>query len=1274
MLRTPITAVATLTLAAGLLVVSPPATQAYADPPADLVLRSPELTVTAGADFPRVTGYTDNATGRTLGGQPQALSTVTIDGTPRTATLAAPPSATGDTASYTLRFDALPGVELDASLSVQHRVTTFRIDAVRDTETARVHTIDIPDHGLVSVASTDAGATAAFTQLDPDSTRTADRFTPVTADTPADAAPAGAAYAFVNTNGLAAGIETNSTYDKPSGATSDDGARFWHQARKAADGTVRVGVWSGQWTYRGDTAPYTEPLPWAKVVVTPDANGDGTVDWQDGAVAFRSIMTEPKGAERTKDRVISHIPFNFASQATHPFLRTLDDVKRISLATDNLGQLAILKGYGSEGHDSAHPDYGGNYNTRAGGLADLNALASKGKAFNADFGVHVNATESYPEANAFSEDLVDKTSKGWNWLNQSYYIKQRPDLASGNIINRFKQLRDETDKNLQFLYIDVYYQSGWLADSLTRQLAAQGWQVGTEWADRHERASLWSHWANDLDYGGATNKGLNSQIIRFVRNHEKDVWNNDPILGQSALVDFEGWTGETDWNEFYDNVWQRDLPAKFLQHQQITDWNASDIQLTGGVRGTVANGKRALYVGDAKVLDGDRYLLPWDGKKLYHYNPAGGATTWKVPAPFTSSPRFNVYKLTDTGRVSMGKVQVRDGTVTIDAAAGQPYVLYPTSAPSPAPVNPNWGDGTHVKDPGFNAGNLDAWHPSGNVSLGRLDNGAQVLEFGAGQSSVTQQLSGLTPGKTYSASAWIEVEPGKTRPLTVQAAGKTVTVERSTAKNLVAADEKHGAYYQRARVVFDARYAYETFKLSVAGGNARVRVDDVRVVETQRPAGNLVEDFEHTDQGWGPFIKGDSGGTTDPRTSLLRKHAPYTQSGWNGKLVDDVLGGDWSLKSHEENEGLVYRTAPWTVPFTPGHKYKVELAYENGRAGYYAWVRGTDRIVDGSPVSLDVKRIPVGEQRTPGTLTDTFVAGCGGDNWVGLRKVVDGGDQADFIADDFRVTDLGPTTEAADCTTTALTGGALNGMVSGEANNVTTTFTNNGDTAVTDVTLDVSGPSGWTASATTPATHATVAAGQTVSTTWAVTPPAGTPEGSYSLTATSAYLTVAGQQQSDTVVATAKVLPPGITPQSRMRVAAVSSDEPGTDGEAAKAIDGEPSTIWHTAWSEVEPDAPYPHWIELDLGASYNVDGFSYLPRQVGTNGRMKDYELYVSADGQNWGAPVSKGAFTIGTAETRLTFPATQGRYLKLVGLSSQNGAVFGGAAELNAFGTRAG
>ncbi|MEV6400244.1 endo-alpha-N-acetylgalactosaminidase family protein [Streptomyces sp. NPDC051907] len=982
---------------------------------APVVIASGQLSVAVAEDFPRVVSYTDRASGAVLLGSTAAVSEVVLNGAAYAVRLKGAPVVTASSAAYTLAFAELPGVEIDATLSVSGRTAAFKVTAVRDTEAFRVGTIDIPGHDLVSVGSADAGAATAFTRLDPDSRKTADVFASVTPSTPADAAPVGASYAIVNTGRLAAAVESNSSYDKPSGATGGDDARFWHQARKAPDGSTRVGVWSGQWTYRGSGAPAPESgrnLPWAKVVVTPDANGDDKVDWQDGAVAFRSIGVKTPGGDQTPDRVVTHIPFNFASQATHPFLRTLDDVKRVSLATDGLGQLAVLKGYGSEGHDSAHPDYGGNYNKRAGGLADLNTLLKAGRKWGATFGVHVNATESYPEAKNFSESLVDKTKPGWNWLNQSYYIDQRRDVNSGDLARRFQQLRDETDRNLSFLYIDVYYGHGWIADKTLQAVQAQGWNVGTEWSDKFERASLWSHWANDLDYGGASNKGLNSQIIRFIRNNEKDVWNNHPVLGQSALEDFEGWTGETDWNAFYANVWQRNLPAKYLQQERITRWEGNDLAFTGGVRGTVEDGRRALYEDGRKVLDGERYLLPWDGgRKLYHYNKAGGTTGWAVPGA-----SYAVYRLTDNGRVRAGTVRAAGGKVTLDAEAGQPYVLYPLGR-SPRAVDPRWGEGTGIEDPGFNDARLRGWSKTGTVARDTDGQGRNsAVLSGTGAASVAQRITGLRAGQRYTASALIEVEPGRSRRTTLSAGAASVVVERSTVEDQVAASDWHGTRFQRAKTHFTAPASGSvTLKIAAGrGSSARVRVDDVRVVAGARGAlagaGSVVhEDFESVDQGWGPFLKGDAGGSTDPRTHLSQLHAPYTQSGWNGKLIDDVLGGRESLKSHEENAGLVYRTAPWTVPMREGHSYRVEYDYQSSHADAYEWVTG----YDGPHGSVETRRTPLPQQRTTARFSEVVTVGCG-EGWTGLRKrgVAPGG--ADFVLDGFTVTDLGPSSPGAE--------------------------------------------------------------------------------------------------------------------------------------------------------------------------------------------------------------------------------------------------------------------
>ncbi|WP_326693928.1 endo-alpha-N-acetylgalactosaminidase family protein [Streptomyces sp. NBC_01267] len=1219
---------------------------------ADAVIGSAQLSVTVAKDFPRVVSYTDRGTGAQLLGSTQPVTSVTLNGKAYPVQVKGAPAVKAASAAYTLTFDALPGVEIDATLSVSGRATTFKVTAVRDTAAFRVGTIDIPGHDLVSVGSDEPGAATAFTRLDTDSTRTADVFGKVTDSTAADAAPVGASYAIVNTGQLAAAVESNSSYDKPSGATNGDAARFWHRAQKETDGSVRVGVWSGQWTYRGDGAAKPESgndLPWAKVVVTPDANGDKKVDWQDGAVAFRSIGIEPKGGNQTPDRVITHIPFNFASQATHPFLRTLDDVKRISLATDGLGQLALLKGYQSEGHDSAHPDYGGNYNTRAGGLTDLNKLLKDGKKWGATFGAHINATEAYPVANHFDDSLVDKTAQGWNWLDQSYYIDQRHDINSGNLVDRLQQLRNETDPNLSLLYLDVYYTHGWIADKTAEAVGNQGWNMASEWGDKFERSSLWSHWANDLDYGGPTNKGLNSKIIRFIRNDEKDVWNNDPVLGQTAIQEFEGWTGETDWTKFYDNVWQRDLPAKYLQHQKITRWDGNDITFTGGVTGTVKDGKRAVYDHGRQVIDGTDYLIPWDGgKKLYHYNQTGGTTSWDV----SGAGKYTVYKLTDNGRTKVGTVKPVHGKITLTADAGQPYVLYPDHAPSQA--DPKWGQDTLVKDPGFNDARLSDWQKTGTAVRDTDSQGRNSAALsGTGTAAVSQQLKGLKPGARYSASAWIEVQPGKSRRTTLSAGGASVAVERSTAKNLVDASDWHGTYFQRAAVNFTApKNGATTFRIEAAKGSpATVRLDDVRVVAnapTVKAGTVAYEDFENVDQGWGPFLKGDAGGSTDPRTHIAQKHAPYTQAGWNGKAVDDVIGGGQSLKSHEENTGVVYRTAPWTVPMTDGHAYQVKFDYQSSDAGSYAWVDGYDRTSGSGAKSVETRSTPIGEQRTTGHFSENVTAGCG-DTFTGLRKLDGAAAGADFVLDNFTVTDLGPASEQAACGTLSVDPAAQT-LEPGAKNKVSVTFANDETTAATGVSVSLKLPEGWQAEPAGPVTFDSVAPGAEVTGVWQVTPPVDAAHQPYELSATGTY-TVGGATRKLTAATSVTTLPPPPVKDTYASDLDWTSMENGwgpaekdqENGEQA-AGDGKPLTVNGVVFAKGLGTAS-PGTIRYYLGGQ--CTSFTAQVGQDASQGTRGSVQFIVSADGtEKVKSPVLKGADDAWS----LTADVTGAKYVDLV------------------------
>ncbi len=116
----------------------------------------------------------------------------------------------------------------------------------------------------------------------------------------------------------------------------------------------------------------------------------------------------------------------------------------------------------------------------------------------------------------------------------------------------------------------------------------------------------------------------------------------------------------------------------------------------------------------------------------------------------------------------------------------------------------------------------------------------------------------------------------------------------------------------------------------------------------------------------------------------------------------------------------------------------------------------------------------------------------------------------------------------------------------------------------------------------------------------------------------------------------------------------VNSQAPGYDG--AKAMDGNPGSIWHTQWGDANPR--HPHEMIVDLGASYDISGFGYLPRPAGGNGTIKDYECYVTEDEKKFGKPVVKGTFANAASQNEIKFPAkVKGRYIKIRSLSEIGG-----------------
>ena len=1221
--------------------------------------------------FPRVKEYTLN--GHTLPGQVQQFNQIFINNHKIT------PEVTykkinETTAEYEMKLrDEANLINADMTVRLQVVDNQLHFDVTKivnhnqvtpgqkiDDERKLLSTISFLGNALVSVSSDQAGAKFDGATMSNNTHVSGDDHIDVT--NPMKDLAKGYMYGFVSTDKLAAGVWSNS--QNSYGGGSNDWTRL--TAYKETVGNANyVGIHSSEWqwekAYKGIVFPeYTKELPSAKVVITEDANADKKVDWQDGAIAYRSIMNNPQGWEKVKDITAYRIAMNFGSQAQNPFLMTLDGIKKINLHTDGLGQGVLLKGYGSEGHDSGHLNYA-DIGKRIGGVEDFKALIEKAKKYGAHLGIHVNASETYPESKYFNENILRKNpdgsySYGWNWLDQGINIDAAYDLAHGRLA-RWEELKKKLGEGLDFIYVDVWGngQSGdngaWATHVLAKEINKQGWRFAIEWGHGGEYDSTFQHWAADLTYGGYTNKGINSAITRFIRNHQKDSWVGDyrsyggaanyPLLGGYSMKDFEGWQGRSDYNGYVTNLFAHDVMTKYFQHFTVSKWengtpvtmsdNGSTYKWTPEMRVELVDAdnnkvvvtrksndvnspqyrERTVTLNGRVIQDGSAYLTPWnwdangkklpaDKEKMYYFNTQAGATTWTLPSDWANSKVY-LYKLTDQGKTEEQELTVKDGKITLDLLANQPYVLYRSKQTNP---EMSWSEGMHIYDQGFNSGTLKHWTISGDASKAEIvkSQGAnEMLRIQGNKSTVslTQKLTGLKPNTKYAVYVGVDNRSNAKASITVNTGEKEVTsyTNKSLALNYVKA-YAHNTRRDNATVddtsYFQNMYAFfttgsdvsnVTLTLSREAGDEATYFDEIRTFENNSSMygdnhdtakGTFKQDFENVAQGIFPFVIGGIEGVEDNRTHLSEKHDPYTQRDWNGKKVDDVIEGNWSLKTNGlvSRRNLVYQTIPQNFRFEAGKTYRVTFEYEAGSDNTYAFVVGKGEFQSGrrgnQASNLEMHELPNTWTDSKKAKKVTFlVTGAEtGDTWVGIYSTGnasntrgDSGGNAnfrgynDFIMDKLQI-------EEVALTGKMLTENALKNYLP------TVAMTN-----YTKESMDA------------------------------------LKEAVFNLSQADDDISV---EEARAEIAKIDALKNALVQKKTALVAEdfESLNAPAQAGEdLANAFDGNLSSLWHTSWNGGDVGKP----ATMVLKEATEITGFRYVPRGSGSNGNLRDVKLVVT-------------------------------------------------------------
>lgn len=111
---------------------------------------------------------------------------------------------------------------------------------------------------------------------------------------------------------------------------------------------------------------------------------------------------------------------------------------------------------------------------------------------------------------------------------------------------------------------------------------------------------------------------------------------------------------------------------------------------------------------------------------------------------------------------------------------------------------------------------------------------------------------------------------------------------------------------------------------------------------------------------------------------------------------------------------------------------------------------------------------------------------------------------------------------------------------------------------------------------------------------------------------------------------------------------------------ATYAFDGNTSTYW------LSSNVAQPHQLQIKLNDCVNILNITYTARKDIADGRVADYEVYVSKDGTNWDNYVAKGKLINTTINQTINLIPKSGRYLKFVVLSEVKGLNMAAIGEL--------
>ncbi|MFC5407059.1 S-layer homology domain-containing protein [Cohnella soli] len=534
--------------------------------------------------------------------------------------------------------------------------------------------------------------------------------------------------------------------------------------------TVKPGVWFESKTYIGG-----------------DANANGTVDWQDGAIWVRDQLppmpTDLKDFFRNGGnwsqthmafpRSDNPIPESTMLMTQYSVLAAQQ--RKLFYQTDGLSRQSYeAVGWQYRGHDWNYPDWANQQlNPGLGERSDLDWARNEIMKYNGDLSFHVNADDMSELSNAYQTipDILAKDVAGTPKFSHNafgynvWYISHFKDLLKGTALPRIDDFVAKywaprivyQDVMLPHTSEDVGYgiDEEWYAMKReVDQWRSHGTYTATEFYSPEKRRNggfLFKRYATSSIIDRFINAGVTFMQYNYFPwespagyvGEEYDKLFGNVISGRDRMGNLNGvdnMLADALVKDHYLINLVNATMGKYTVQEYVND--AGKYQVRWGnnliARFDKTTRQFTLTQGNVVMAKGyDRFLPSPDGnKKIYAYSRDGRAITWTLPGSWSDVADVDLYELTDSGRAFVDRIAVVNGTVTYTFGKATPYVLLPGGSGDYKPGAVNQAPGQSVTASSFSGteiaanavdGNFNTkWTPTGQESWLEIDFGRET--------------------------------------------------------------------------------------------------------------------------------------------------------------------------------------------------------------------------------------------------------------------------------------------------------------------------------------------------------------------------------------------------------------------------------------------------------------------------------------------------------------------------------------------------------------------